>query len=132
RADRELGGKIGWGSLAGGQGSECRVMPEEWIFALVSACQVFICDTLDAPWPEIPAMVTAFAASIPEAPSPAATLMLQSTVLDLAMRWAYVRHGRVRSRCREDRCLSPVLAILGSSWAHRSAPPLVLFERWVG
>lgn len=107
-------------------------MTAEWVFALATACQRFICLSYDAPLADVHGIAAATLRSIPPPESPAAAAVLRSTLVELAVRFGFERHGRLIGACVSSPCAALHLSDVGRLWRVPDQSLIARFENWIG
>lgn len=94
-------------------------MDGDWVFAVVSACQRFVCATTMT-GADGPRCARALRDSIPAPRDQAARQYLRATLIELAIRWGREQHRRLSGRCMTQPCVVTALANAPEFW--RTAP----------
>src|SRR5262249_39595581 len=93
----------------------------EWIFAVVTECQRFVCDaSMEGTLDDGPRRARALATGLPAPPDAASASFLRATLLELAVRWGTEQHRRLQRKCRVTPCALATLADSTTFWPSQS------------
>jgi len=106
-------------------------MLSDWMFALASACQRFICEAVTLPLQVVPDVARASVGTVPQPPTPLAAAVMRSTLIELAVRWGYERHQSLSGFCPAPNCDPVALARLGAQCHDFALRPREMFIGWV-
>lgn len=92
-------------------------MDRDWSFAVVTACQRFVCQAMmSGSLDDAVCSAHALRESIPSPPDQLASSFLRSTLLEMALRWGRERHRRLAGRCRCQPCVVTALVDAPDFW----------------
>lgn len=100
-----------WNARDPGTGPRAYRVNREWTFAVISACQEFVCQAgMDGPLDGAISQAEALRDAIPPSPEPLAERFLRATLFEISLRWGAEQHRRLAHKCRRDPC--PVRALM--------------------